>query len=561
LKIVMVSGHGCIRVHKMAIPLIEKGHEVHLVAFKASTFWEQYKTFSLCYDVEQMVEALRLHAKAGADVFHCHNEPSYFVSVLKELTKIPVILDVHDSYLARSTPEEATKVLDTGSVHIRVTAEERNNFQLADALVFPGNDFRNLVTGEFALKQPALTLPSYVPKRFYKYKTMDWHGGLVYEGRVNLPEENAKPYHTGFNYCDYTDVATRARSMEMDFHLYAGRSDEKFLKHYKDTAFIHKPLLYEELLDMVGRHDWGLVGNTTKTKEWDVAMPNKLFEYMATGVPVVAMNAADCARFVKDTGVGIAVDGPEELGSRWREHRDCRKTLFQGAPGVVDERPHPRAREVLRRGDAMNAPAELPRKERESDYWDWVAEQVFTGGQIRANIHKMEQILWRVLRAGSMIDQRVLEVGLGLGLVASTINVVLLGKWKYRATDMSPIFVKNAVDNFGFDVVRTDVTCLPGNDGEYTRVLCFDSLEHVHPEDRQAGYAELARVTAKGGLLLINMPLSEDQFHDIQFDHPFGAPDFAMLKAAGFAMKTYEAYMAPVPTKARPSAFVVFERA
>jgi SAM-dependent methyltransferase len=209
----------------------------------------------------------------------------------------------------------------------------------------------------------------------------------------------------------------------------------------------------------------------------------------------------------------------------------------------------------------MNAPAELPRKERESDYWDWVAEQVFTGGQIRANIHKMEQILWRVLRAGSMIDQRVLEVGLGLGLVASTINVVLLGKWKYRATDMSPIFVKNAVDNFGFDVVRTDVTCLPGADGEYTRVLCFDSLEHVHPEDRQAGYAELARVTAKGGLLLINMPLSEDQFHDIQFDHPFGAPDFAMLKAAGFAMKTYEAYMAPVPTKARPSAFVVFERA
>jgi glycosyltransferase involved in cell wall biosynthesis len=146
---------------------------------------------------------------------------------------------------------------------------------------------------------------------------------------VNLPEENAKPYHTGFNYCDYTDVATRARSMEMDFHLYAGRSDEQFLKHYKDTAFIHKPLLYEELLDMVGRHDWGLVGNTTKTKEWDVAMPNKLFEYMATGVPVVAMNAADCARFVKDTGVGITVDGPEELGSRWREHRDCRRTLFK----------------------------------------------------------------------------------------------------------------------------------------------------------------------------------------------------------------------------------------
>jgi hypothetical protein len=138
----------------------------------------------------------------------------------------------------------------------------------------------------------------------------------------------------------------------------------------------------------------------------------------------------------------------------------------------------------------------------------------------------------------------------------------MLGKWKYRGTDMSPIFVKNAVESFGFDVVRTDVTCLPGADGEYTRILCFDSLEHVHPEDREAGYAELARVAAKGCLLMINMPLSEDQFHDVMFDHPFGAPDFAMLKKRrAWKMKTYEAYEAPVPTKARPSAFVVFERA
>jgi glycosyltransferase involved in cell wall biosynthesis len=66
-----------------------------------------------------------------------------------------------------------------------------------------------------------------------------------------------------------------------------------------------------------------------KTKEWDVAMPNKLFEYMATGVPVVAMNAADCSKFVKDTGVGIAVEGPEELGERWKEHRDCRGRVFK----------------------------------------------------------------------------------------------------------------------------------------------------------------------------------------------------------------------------------------
>jgi glycosyltransferase involved in cell wall biosynthesis len=71
------------------------------------------------------------------------------------------------------------------------------------------------------------------------------------------------------------------------------------------------------------------VGNTTKTREWDVAMPNKLFEYVATGVPVVAMNAANSARFLEETGLGIKVSGPEELAERWPEHREVRKKLFK----------------------------------------------------------------------------------------------------------------------------------------------------------------------------------------------------------------------------------------
>lgn len=329
LNIVMVSSHACIRVHKMAIPLIERGHNVHLIAFKMSTYWEHYKTFTLCCDTEQMIEAMRLYAASGkVDVFHCHNEPSWFVTALKEFTDIPVLLDVHDSYLARSTTEEADAERSKGGVHIRETTEERNNFQLADGLVFPGDDFRRLVSGEFKLDQPALTLPSYVPKRFYNYTGRDWHGGLVYEGKVNLPEEN-KGSHTGFRYCDYTDVATRTAAIGMDFHLYAGRADEKFCKHYGDHAFIHKPLLYEELLTSVSRHDWGLVGNSIATREWAVAMPNKLFEYIAASVPVVAMNASDCSKFVEQTGLGITVSGPEELGERWAEHRACRARLIK----------------------------------------------------------------------------------------------------------------------------------------------------------------------------------------------------------------------------------------
>lgn len=331
MNIVMVSGHGCIRAQKMAIPLIERGHNVHMLSRKLFGFRQQFKTHTLCDDVEQMLEAMRLHADSGkVDVFHVHNEPSWYVTALKEITDKPVILDVHDSYLARSTPEEAKAARDNGGFmhHIRETVEERNNFQLADGLVFPGKDFADLVTNEFSLDQPQLVLPSYVPKRFYQYSLLDWHGGLVYEGKVNLPDETKGQSATGFHYCDYTKLSDRCRSLGMDFHIYAGRNDDKFVKHYDSgNVHVHEPAEFESLMSLIGRHDWGLVGNIEPTREWQVAMPNKLFEYMAAQVPVVALNADSCANFIREHGVGIVVDSLGELAGRWSEHRACRARL------------------------------------------------------------------------------------------------------------------------------------------------------------------------------------------------------------------------------------------
>lgn len=326
MYVVMVAGHACIRVQKMAIPLIQKGHEVHLIAGKVPSFWPNYKSFSLCSDIDQYLAAIKLHP--NADVFHCHNEPSWFVTAVKEVfPNKPAIMDVHDSYLTRYTPDEVDEKMEKGEKAVRILTEERNNFQLADALDFPGESFADLVCGEFGLKQPRLVLPSYVPLCFYQYTTRDWHGGLVYEGKVNLPEET-KGMHFGFEYCDYTDLMKRCKAMEMDFHLYSGRDDAKFKEHFME-AFIHKPLAYEELLKSIGRHDWGLVGNTIKTKQWEVAVPNKMFEYISAGVPVVAMNAGVCSDFLLETGMGISVSGPEELGERWAEHRICRNQVIK----------------------------------------------------------------------------------------------------------------------------------------------------------------------------------------------------------------------------------------
>ncbi len=310
----------------MNIPLIQRGHEVHLAAKKLVPYAINYKTNAIGQDFRQMREVFKLY-EPHVDFCHAHNEPSWYVSLWKEVSNKPVILDVHDSCLARVTPEQWEKQDETtGSHNVRISAEERNNFQLADGLVFPGNRFRDLVCDEFGLKQPNLYFPSYVPEAFYSYFPLEWQGGIVYEGKV--AQEKELPM---FTYCDYRDTAKQAGSFGMDFHIYPAGYPDVVQKLYKSeemkTTYIHTPSLMEDLTRNLGRHDWGLVGNINPTSEWDHALPNKLFEYLAAGIPIVSINAKECGEFVLQHGVGIVVKDLKELAERWAEHRVIRKNV------------------------------------------------------------------------------------------------------------------------------------------------------------------------------------------------------------------------------------------
>jgi len=313
---------------KEAIPLVERGHTVHMIAQKIPSHVERMSSFCLSSDVGQLIEAVKVYSDS-VDLWHVHNEPSYYVTLLKEHSDKPVVLDVHDSYLARLTPEEWEQLMDAGQKPIRITTEERNNFQLADALVFPSKPFGDLIREEFKLTQPHLVLPSYVPRWMYQYAGREWLGGLTYEGKVDLGSEvgTVRGAH-GFKYADYEALAREAHRIGMDFHLYTVREDEPFKAIYKDISYIHEPRGIDRLLRSLTRHDWGLVGNLMPTREWEVAFPNKLFEYIAAGVPVVAINAAECSRFIEEHGVGITVGSLEELASRWSEHTEIRKRLI-----------------------------------------------------------------------------------------------------------------------------------------------------------------------------------------------------------------------------------------
>jgi SAM-dependent methyltransferase len=177
----------------------------------------------------------------------------------------------------------------------------------------------------------------------------------------------------------------------------------------------------------------------------------------------------------------------------------------------------------------------------ESAYWDAQAHERAVLRQ-RDNIWKRERICERLFRE-SWIDERVLEIGTGLGTAAAAVQAAILGKWVYTGTDVSATFCQQAKKYFGFHVEHTDILALPRTEGGWTRVWAFDSLEHIRPEDRELGWDELAEVMAPECRITINMPLDDNSQHDKRFDHPFGLGDLErIMDHTGCDLRLYEPY-------------------
>lgn len=320
-KIVKVSNHGCARVQKEAIPLLDRGHSVHLISSKFGSLTERYRTTVLYQDQDQLLEALTLFPHA--DIFHAHNEPSWYVSMIKSIfPDKPVVLDVHDSMLIRVHEDSD----DPDAV--RISVDERDNMQLADGLVFPSQRMADVCRQTFKLEQPYIVLPSYVSGGLYRFDAYKWLGGIVYEGRVDISEKLSGSAKF-FSYCDYRDFAKQVHERGIEFFIFpaSGSQASDLEKEYGDTAVIQEPKPLPSLIRALGSHNYGLVGNSSYHEDWQYAMPNKLFEYLAAGLPIIAINAGDCGKFIEENGYGMNITDMDDIPRRWSEHRKFRANI------------------------------------------------------------------------------------------------------------------------------------------------------------------------------------------------------------------------------------------
>lgn len=77
-----------------------------------------------------------------------------------------------------------------------------------------------------------------------------------------------------------------------------------------DEARFTGPLPHRDALAAVARADVGVVPHHAD-EAWNTTIPNKLFDFMAAGLPVLTSDAVPAARVVRETGAGVVFRSPD----------------------------------------------------------------------------------------------------------------------------------------------------------------------------------------------------------------------------------------------------------
>jgi len=304
----MVSSHACIRVFKQSSTLTNLGFEVEQVARQAPFGFNMFESMSLYFDREQLQRAVKM---SKADIFHVHNEPDWMVEAVREVTDRPIIFDAHDLDSLRRFPN--------------VSDDEKSAFECADAFVHVSEPCREHAEKMHGDKKPSIVLYSYMNEVFVKDVGDCSFSSVVYEGGLS---EKSELTENTFNLRFYAPVVDEFIKQGFNFYIYPAAQTTQNL--YEGLgAVVSQPLHYPHMLNALKAFGYGLLGSIVSAPLMEAAMPNKLFEYMSQGVVPVILNASEASKFATEHGIGITLDGTENLKEQLKDGPKIRKQVLK----------------------------------------------------------------------------------------------------------------------------------------------------------------------------------------------------------------------------------------
>jgi glycosyltransferase involved in cell wall biosynthesis len=319
MRVLFLQQQPCIRTLKYGVGLRSLGTAIELgFACQGRTLTESYgegdDLFDQWWRIDgEAADVARVVREFRPDVIHCHNLPDRLTVVALEVAGggVPVVHDVHDLQSLRHTPYEdgfaepadpllLEKQAVTGSDAVVTVSEE-----MADEIVARhGRPPRMLSFPNYAVGAhlpPALPAPD---------RPLGAPPRLVYQGTLS----------TNGGHYDLREIfrAIAAEGLSLDVYPARPVAEYRALAEVTPGLTCHDMLAPARLLEVLPGYDFGWAGfNGTRNRaHLDTALPNKAFEYLGCGLPVLTFEHRALSRLIDDHGVGLTLATVDGLADR-----------------------------------------------------------------------------------------------------------------------------------------------------------------------------------------------------------------------------------------------------
>lgn len=337
--------------HKEAKSLHKAGYNVSIVAPYSEKINKDFEGIHVITITEKnhllkwvkiFYEGLRLRV----NVYHCHEPLSLLLCVLiKILTGRKIVYDIHEHYLSfLSTMKNVPLFLKTFIGPI-FNIYEHIFISFADYLVVINDSFKDIYSG---FKKPVAIISNVTTKKFKpavfsnnnsNEKFIIFCSGIIGVGDRGIEE----------TVIALKDVAAKYRDVELMIvgKYCANNTQMKWLEDFTTQNNIKIKFVdfvpYNDLIAYISKSNACLVLNKPICYSYVISSPQKQFEYMACGKPIIASNLKEIAKIVNEEKCGIVVDpsSPIDIANAiiyLIEHPEEAKKMGENGRKAVEEK-------------------------------------------------------------------------------------------------------------------------------------------------------------------------------------------------------------------------------
>jgi glycosyltransferase involved in cell wall biosynthesis len=320
MRILFLQQQPCMRALKYAAALRAACPWIRLgFAYQGKTLSEWYGSGDELFERwwylgSEPVERLRaVGEEFRPDLIHSHNLPDSLTAVALELFagRVPVVHDVHDLQSLRQTPYEHGFPEPDEPLRL-----ERLAIEECSALVAVSEELLDEIHARYRVTAPTLAFANYalrrdLPSVLPAAERRNGHPAqLVYQGTLS----------TNGGHYDLCGIFRAIVSEGLSLHVYPSRTVPAYAELAAELPGlrVHATLPPSRLLAALPAYDFGWAGfnSALNGAHLDTCLPNKLYEYVGCGLPVLTLGHRALSRLVDDGGLGLSLATLDDLAAQ-----------------------------------------------------------------------------------------------------------------------------------------------------------------------------------------------------------------------------------------------------